>query len=123
MQFSELIQQRQSVRQYRDTPVEEEKLQQLVEAVRLAPSASNSQPWKLIVVNDPELKNQVAHATYSRLVSFNKFAPQAPVLVVMTIERPKVITQIGGRLKKREFPSSISVLPRNTCACKLLNWD
>ena len=48
MEFSELITIRQSVRKYQDKPVEQEKLQQLVEAVRLAPSASNSQPWKLI---------------------------------------------------------------------------
>lgn len=104
MDFSRLIALRQSVRSYRDTPVEEEKLAQLIEAVRLAPSASNSQPWKLIIVNDHELKNKVANATYSKLISFNKFAPQAPVLAVLVIEKPKLITQIGGKLKEREFP-------------------
>ena len=46
----------------------------------------------------------MAHATFSKVISFNKFAPQAPVLAVLTIEKPKVITQIGGRLKDREFP-------------------
>jgi nitroreductase len=38
------------------------------------------------------------------LVSFNKFAPQAPVLAVLVMEKPKWITQIGGMLKSREFP-------------------
>jgi nitroreductase len=104
MEFSELIKLRQSVRKYQDKPVEQEQLQQLVEAVRLAPSASNSQPWKLILVDDPELKDQVARATFSKAISFNKFAPEAPVLAVLTIEKPKLITQIGGWLKKREFP-------------------
>ena len=103
MEFSELIKLRQSVRKYQDKPVEQEKLQQLIEAVRLAPSASNSQPWKLILVDDPELKDQVAKATFSKAISFNKFAPEAPVLAVLTIEKPKLITQIGGWLKKREF--------------------
>jgi nitroreductase len=104
MLFSELITQRQSVRAYADRPVEQEKLDRLIEAVRLSPSASNAQPWRLIMVTDPALKDQVAHATYSRLVSFNTFVPQAPVLAVLVIERPKVITQIGGWLKDRDFP-------------------
>lgn len=104
MDFSELIQCRQSVRNYLDTPVEEEKLQLLIKAVRLSPSASNSQPWKLILVEEPELKDKVARATYSTMVSFNSFAPQAPVLAVLTIEKPKIVTQIGARLMDREFP-------------------
>ncbi len=103
MHFSDLITRRQSVRAYADRPVEQEKLDLLVEAVRLAPSASNSQPWHLILVTDIILKDRVARATYSTLVSFNKFVPQAPVLAVLVIEKPKVITQIGARLKDREF--------------------
>lgn len=104
MDFTKLIQTRQSVRSYQDKAVEDWKINELIESVRLAPSASNSQPWRIIIVNDKEIKNRVARATYSKLISFNKFAPQAPVLAVLTIEKPKVITQIGGRLKDREFP-------------------
>ncbi len=103
MHFSELIKIRQSVRAYQNKPVEDEKLAKLIEAVRLAPSASNSQPWRLILVTDPDIKAQVAGATFSKLISFNKFAPQAPVLAVLTIERPKMVTQIGAKLKNREF--------------------
>lgn len=84
--------------------MEEWKIDQLIEAVRLSPSASNSQPWKMIVVTDPGLKDEVARATFSTLVSFNKFVPQAPVIVVFTIQKPKLITQVGARLKDREFP-------------------
>ncbi|MBA3014520.1 MAG: nitroreductase family protein [Proteobacteria bacterium] len=104
MKFSELLTTRQSVRKYQDKPVEEEKIAQLIEAVRLSPSASNSQPWKVIIVNDPVVKDRVARATFSSIVSFNKFVPQAPVLAVFTIQKPKLITQIGARLKDREFP-------------------
>jgi len=103
MEFAELINSRQSVRKYQEKPVEKEKLQQLIEAVRLAPSASNSQPWKLIIVDEPELKDQVARATFSKAISFNKFAPEAPVIAVLAIEKPSLITQIGGLLKQREF--------------------
>ena len=104
MPFSELIRTRQSVREYQNKAVEDDKLEKLIEAVRLAPSASNSQPWRLILITDPDIKTRVARATFSTLVSFNKFAVQAPVLAVLTIERTKLITQIGGRLKDREFP-------------------
>lgn len=104
MQFSELLKERQSVRAYTDKPVEDWKVDLLIEAVRLAPSASNSQPWRLIIVREPEKKNAVASACYSTLVSFNSFAPQAPLIAVLTIERARVVTQIGAALKKRDFP-------------------
>lgn len=56
MSFLELVQKRQSDRSYQDKPVEKEKLDRILEAARLAPSACNGQPWKLIVVTDPEKK-------------------------------------------------------------------
>jgi len=104
MDFSELIKIRQSVRSYTSQPVEKEKITQCLEAARLAPSASNSQPWKYIVVDDEELKNKVALATFDKVVKFNKFALQAPVIIVIVLEKPKLITQIGGEIKKREWP-------------------
>lgn len=51
MEFSELIRRRYSVRAYRATPVEEDKLQQVLEAARLAPTAANRQSWQLIVIH------------------------------------------------------------------------
>src|SRR5665811_984122 len=104
MTFQELIKLRQSVRKYQDKQVEREKIQQLIEAVHLAPSACNSQPWKLIIVDEPVLKNEVAKATFSKTIAFNKFATQAPVIVVLVIEKAKLIIQIGGSLKNQEYP-------------------
>lgn len=101
--FTELINIRKSIRSYSAKPVESWKVDALIEAVRLAPSASNSQPWKLIIIDDPNLKKTVAEATWSTLVSFNKFSLQAPLIGVLTIEKPKIITQIGATLKDREF--------------------
>lgn len=104
MTFQELIKQRQSVRKYKENPVEREKIEKIIEAVHLAPSACNSQPWKIIIVDDPKLKNEVAHATFSKTISFNKFAVQAPVLAVLVIEKAKLIAQIGGSIKNMEYP-------------------
>ena len=103
MDFYELVKIRQSVRSYQERPVEPEKLHAIVEAVRAAPSASNSQPWTLIIVDDLRLKEKVARATFSSTITFNRFSLEAPVIAVLTIERPKVITQIGGWIKQREF--------------------
>jgi len=103
MEFSELEKIRQSVRQYQQRPVARELLDKLIESVRLAPSASNSQPWKLIVVDDPELCYRVAQATFSKSVAFNRFALEAPVIAVFVMESPGFITQVGALLKKRPF--------------------
>ncbi len=116
MTFQELINKRQSVRKYQAKPVEQEKIELIVEAVRIAPSASNSQPWKLIIVDEPELKDKVAQSTFSKTISFNKFAVQAPVLAVLVIEKAKLITQIGGRIKNIEYPQiDIGIAAEHFC--------
>lgn len=104
MDFSELARTRQSVRSYQERPVEPDKVRAIVESVRVAPSASNAQPWILIIVDEPSLKDKVARATFSSTISFNEFSLEAPVIAVLTIEKTKVITQIGGWIKQREFP-------------------
>ena len=54
--FLKLVAARQSDRAYdMSRPVEPEKLERILEAARLAPSACNAQPWKFVVINDPEL--------------------------------------------------------------------
>jgi len=102
--FLELVQQRQSDRKYTGKPVEPEKLQRCLEAARLAPSASNSQPWTFVVVNEPALVKKVGKAAMGPLMSFNKFVPQAPVIVAIVMEKPKMITELGGRIKDKEYP-------------------
>ena len=116
MTFQELINRRQSVRKYQEIPVEREKLQKLIKAVQIAPSASNSQPWKLIIVDEPELKDKVANATFSKIVSFNKFTLQAPVMAVLVLEKAKLIAQIGGSLKNMEYPQiDIGIAAEHFC--------
>ncbi|MDR1937104.1 MAG: nitroreductase family protein [Tannerellaceae bacterium] len=54
MNTLELIRKRCSIRQYSSTPVEEDKIEYLLEAARLAPSACNNQPWYFLVVTEEE---------------------------------------------------------------------
>jgi nitroreductase len=56
MDVLEAIKKRRSVRNYLDKPIEEEKLNAVLEAGRHAPSAGNRQEWRFIVVRDPETK-------------------------------------------------------------------
>ncbi len=104
MEFSELVLKRQSDRKYSDKPVEKEKLFKCLEAARLAPSASNSQPWTFVVADEPQLVKNIAKASEGPLKSFNNFVKQAPVIVAIVMEKPKVITELGGKIKEKEYP-------------------
>ncbi len=59
MEFFELIQRRYSARAYRPDPVEEEKLQKVLEAARLAPTASNRQPFQIVVIHTEGRKEEL----------------------------------------------------------------
>jgi len=116
MDFKDLVHIRQSVRKYSDKPIEAQNLEQIIESARLAPSASNSQPWHLVVIDQQPLKSQIAKATFSKLVNFNKFAPDAAVLIVIVIEKPKTITKIGQIIKKRDFTLyDIGIVAEHIC--------
>jgi len=69
----------------------------------MAPSACNSQPWKFVVIDDDELKNEIASATYSDLVPINRFSTQAPVLVLVVSEQPKLSAKLGSLVKNTQF--------------------
>ncbi len=101
--FLELVGRRQSVRGYRSLPVETEKLDRCLEALRLAPSACNSQPWSIIVVDDPSLKTRLADLTADRWLPLNHWTKQAPVHVVIVMETSTLAARVGSRLKDRDF--------------------
>lgn len=103
--FLELVAQRQSDRAFDPTrPIEADKLGRILDAARLAPSACNAQPYKLIVVDDPELKNRVADTTSSRLLGMNHFTKQAPVHIVIVEENPNFTSGVGAVVKDKHFP-------------------
>lgn len=103
MRFVELASKRQSDRGYCDEPVDREKIDYCIEAARLAPSACNSQPWRFIVVDDSDLKDRLAKATFGKLVSINHFSVQAPVLVAIVAEKPTKISRLAGVVKNRRY--------------------
>jgi nitroreductase len=77
MDVFEAISRRYSVRSYKATDVEENKLKKILEAARLSPSASNRQEWKFIVVRNKETKKKLAKAAFGQ-----SFMGEAPVIIV-----------------------------------------
>ena len=96
MQILETIKKRRSVRDYLESPVEKEKLIRCLEAARLAPSACNAQPWKFIVVDEPNLKNRLCDAAFQGIYKMNGFARKAPVIIIVVSEKEKFLAKIGG---------------------------
>ena len=103
MNFMEIAQNRQSCRAYDETrPVEDEKLQAILEAAQLSPSACNGQPYHFTVCRG-ETAKEVAKATMG--LGMNKFSVQAPVLIVVS-EMPYVKSAaMGAKVKKNDYRS------------------
>lgn len=81
MEVLEAIGTRRSIRRYKANPVPEEELEKILEAGRWAPSASNAQPWKFIVISDPEVRRMVG-----RLFLFGPFLAEAPVGIAVVVD-------------------------------------
>jgi len=103
MEFLDLVKTRYSVRKYKKDPVPEVFLKTCFEAARLAPSASNSQPWEFIVIQNSDIRKDVAESTFSTLFPFNKFALQAPVIVALVMTKGPVVVQAGAGLQGTPF--------------------
>jgi nitroreductase len=112
----DLILRRQSDRKYSDKPVEPEKLERIIEAGRMAPSACNAQPWKFIVVTDKDILSKVSEAASAKLLGMNVFVGQAPVLFVLVRENPNFSSRIGGNIKRKDYSHiDIGIATENIC--------
>jgi nitroreductase len=112
----EVIVSRQSDRKYSDKPVEKEKLDRIIEAGRMAPSACNAQPWKFIVVSDPEIIIKLAEAASAKLIGMNSFVGKAPLLLVIVREQPNFSSKVGGTIKNKDYSLiDIGIASENIC--------
>ncbi len=91
MEFKDLIQARYSVRAYKSDPVEEEKLQQVLEAARLAPTAVNRQPFRLLVLRTKGREEELQRI-YSR-----KWFTQAPLIICACMVPEEAWVRRDGR--------------------------
>lgn len=98
-----LIEQRESCRSYTEQPVEREKLVRCVEAARLAPSACNSQPWRYLVVTNPDLCAKLRPCVQG--MGMNKFANGCQAFIVVVEEKATLKETVAMRFKSQDFAS------------------
>ena len=87
MAVLDVIKTRKSIRKYKDTPVEAEKLTNVLEAARLAPSARNLQDWKFIAVTDADKRLLLKEACGGQ-----RQVEQAPVTLVVCANNDMVMS-------------------------------
>ena len=85
MDIFQVIRDRRSIRKYRDTPVEPDKITQVLEAARLAPSWKNLQCWRFLVLRDPQRRAAMLEA-FPEGNPGNKALASAPVIIVACAE-------------------------------------
>lgn len=102
MNFLEIAKTRQSCRKYTDQPIPKEIIESIIEAGRLAPSACNAQPY-LFTVCTGEKAREVAKQTTG--MGMNKFALQAPVLLVISEMPYNKSAAVGARIKGNDYRS------------------
>ena len=93
MDALEAIKGRRSVRKYKKEPVSEEQVKQILEAGRWAATKGNKQPWKFIILNDAQVRNNLANT-----LSTGKFLSEAPlgIAVVIKLDDPVHAVQDGA---------------------------
>lgn len=104
MDLMDAIKTRRSIRRYKPAPVSEEVLKEVLNAARLAPSADNAQPWKILVVRDEQMKLKLAAASNGQ-----KFIAQAPLVLVVCGLPDEAFPTIGGYMSSHVIDVSIAV--------------
>lgn len=90
MDLYDAVRRRKSVRSFLPRPVEREKLDRVLDAARLAPSARNTQEWRFVVVEDGETRKRIAEAASSQ-----QFVAEAPVVLACCAETDHRLMRCG----------------------------
>ncbi len=101
--LDDLISERRSVRKYLDRPVEREKLEAVLEAARLAPSACNAQPWRFVVVENAEILQELKDDGLGGVVVPNSWAKTAPVVIIACSDLNLITHRVAERLQGVEY--------------------
>ncbi|MDI6783913.1 MAG: nitroreductase family protein [bacterium] len=108
MDFYETIKIRKSVRKYANKKIEKKVLDRILEAVRIAPSGCNAQPWKFIVVSDRELKQNLVPACRNQ-----KFIAEADIVIVACGNPELAYPRQGGYMNA--FPIDVAIAVEHLC--------
>ena len=104
------IRTRKSTRKYKDTPVTDEQVMQLIESARLAPSGMNTQPWNFIIVRNKETREKLARASGNQ-----KWMSTAPVYIVCVADiRCRLKEELEVRVDERNDLRELKAIIRDT---------
>jgi nitroreductase len=104
------IKERRSIRKYINKPVEDEKIIQLLESARLAPSGSNTQPWHFIIVKSEVTREKLAEASHKQKWMFS-----APVFIVCVADiRCRISDDVGISLNEVSPQVELKQIIRDT---------
>ena len=100
--YFDLIRRRESCRNFDpNRPVEKEKLQRCAEAAWLAPSACNGQPWRYLIVTNPELVEKLRPLMME--LNMNKFVKSCPAFAVVLEENTVLKVSLSQKFKDQDF--------------------
>ena len=97
--LQKIIFQRRSIRRYLPRPVEREKVLTCLRAAQAAPSSQNSQPWRFMVIDDPDLKRRFSEAAFSGIYTATRFAEAAPVFILILARIDFVAGRLGRQIQ------------------------
>jgi nitroreductase len=121
MDAFEAIESRRSVRKYKkDQPVEEEKLNKVLEACRASPSAHNGQPWDLIVIKNMDTLKEISKET-----AYGQFLANVPLGIAIVLD-PKVsenFHMVDGGILTENFALAAHALGLGTCWVGTMNRE
>jgi nitroreductase len=103
MALMDTIEGRKSVRKYLDKPIERKKILRCIEAARLAPSAENVQPWRFVVLDDPELKTRFCREVTGGIYRPSRFIENAPVVVVILAKLDLIANVLGRSIQGTSY--------------------
>lgn len=114
MNFIELIQIRESCRNYTGEPVPHEKLEAVINAALLAPSACNSQPWSFVVVENPKDVRRAAECV--QVDGANRFTDKAPAFIIVLEEHAQLSPRIADTMDSQHFAQiDIGLVTAHVC--------
>ncbi len=99
---------RRSIRKYKDIPVEDEKIEAILEAARLAPSGDNSQPWNFIVIKSEEARQKITETCHNQ-----KWMMQAPVFIACVADMKARLRDLRRKNKELKDTSHLDLRENN----------
>ena len=103
------IEERRSIRKYKNIPVEKEKIQEIIESGRISPSGSNTQPWHFIIVESDEMRNKVSYACHNQ-----KWMVQAPVFIVCVADIRSRLDEGHMSINEESCENEVKLIIRDT---------